>query len=416
VVILFLSVASPTRGQLAVKTVKVIGTSTIRSKDIAKAREKAISDSLIAAVNMAALEILSADDLIDNFKKLDEILYDHTNRFVHAYRVLAEFRNKRIYRVMLEVSVSSEKLERVKKRLSGGTIAAKEIKPPGKELSAGSEAVRDTKPLEILFLISEQNLADRSPRYWWGGASGSVNAISENAMGDKMREKGFTVVSHGYLSADSGVKKTATYQPDLDNQDAAKIGSRLKADVVIVGKSVVYKVEDARSFSGTVSARALWTDTGKEISSTLQTAVKKNVDEISGSRDVLISAGLLAGDKLSSQIAAASQKGSRADRKPKTYNFSKLLSSRKSNPLDLIVSGTSDLGNFVKFRRTLTEIPGVKRIYIREKKFNEAIIGIDFMGSAGEFGDALKLKTFKLFAVKLHNISQNTLRAELIPK
>ncbi len=392
------------------KTVKVIGSSTIRNKNIAKAREEAVSNSLVSAVNLVALETLPLDALVRNFEKLDEILYDHTAKFVEGYKVLAEFRSGKIYRVMLEATVSDIRLKELEKQLSAGELAK-------------AKGEKKAMP-RILFLIAEQNLADSTPQYWWGGTSAFDSAVSENAMSEKMKEKGFTIVRHGYLSPDSEIKSPVNYQPELDNQEAVRMGSRLQADIIVVGKSVVYKVsgaarENVLSFSGTVSVRVLRTDTGEEIASSLQTAVNQNTDETAGSRDALLSAGYLAGKELSFQIAGIWQKGSLSfsDRQGKREAaFSRTGSSRKSDMLEIIVSGISNLGNFVRFRRALSDIPGVKKIDIRERRRDEATIGIKFQGKAGEFEDALMQKTFQLFSVKLYDTSQNTLKIELIPK
>lgn len=388
------------------KTVKVIGSSTIHNKNIAKAREEAVSNSLVSAVNLVALETLPLDALVRNFEKLDGILYDHTAKFVEGYKVLAEFRSGKIYRVMLEATISGTRLRELQKQLSAGKLAK----------------AKDEKKVmpKILFLIAEQNLADSTPQYWWGGTSAFDRAVSENAMGEKMKKKGFTVVRHGYLSPDSEVQSPVNYQPELDNQEAVRMGSRLGADIVIVGKSVVYKVsgaarENVTSFSGTVSVRAIRTDTGEEIAASLQTAVKEHADETAGSRDALLSAGHLAGKDISFRIAEIWQKGSLSfsDRQGEegTAGFS-----RNSDMLKIIVTGVSNLGNFVRFRRALSDIPGVKDIQILERKRDGATISVNFKGKVGEFEDALVQKTFQLFSVKLYDTSQNTLKIELVPK
>jgi hypothetical protein len=199
------------------------------------------------------------------------------------------------------------------------------------------------------------------------------------------------------------------YKPDLDNQEAVDIGSRLKADVVIVGKSIVYNVGE-QSFSGTVSARAIRTDTGEEIASTLQTAVKTDED------NALAAAGELAAAELSLQIAKAQQKVSpQADRPWKEIPLGQKTEGTEGT-LELSVSGTDRLGNFVKFRRTLAEMPMVKDIKIREMRSNEALIHVEVDGSTREFTDALAAKSFALFTVRVYDISQNALKVDLLPK
>ncbi len=383
------------------RTVKVIGSSAIHDKNIANAREEAVASSLVTAVNLAALEILPLDALIHNFEKLDEILYAHPVKFVQGYKVLAEFRSGNVYRVMLEATVSADQLNALKTHMATSPDSTEEQKPSNPR---------------ILFLVSEQNLADRTPKYWWGDASKFGHPISENAMNEKMREKGFTVLKHGYLSHDADMKSPISLQPELSNEEAVKIGSRLKADVVIVGKSVVYKVSAAeggiQSFSGTVSTRAIRISTGEEIASSLQTAVKRGRDETAGSRDALVSAGYLAGEDIASQIVSAWQKVSLPFPESGT-DFSGASSPGK---VELVVKGTAKLGNFVRFRKALTETPGIKDIRIRTMRSDEAVISLYFQGSVKSLRDTLQKKTFKLFSLKLHDMSGNALYVELVPK
>jgi hypothetical protein len=173
--------------------------------------------------------------------------------------------------------------------------------------------------------------------------------------------------------------------------------------VVIVGKSVASSGPNImgkriRSFKGMVSARAIRTDTGSEIATTMKISVTTNTDEIAGVRDVLSRAGSLAGEDLASQILAAWQK----HEKP-------------SNILEIIIKGTGDIANFEKLRRFINNISGVKNLQIKELKPDEATILVDFQGIAKELADALMLNTFESMGIKIYEVSRDRLRIELTP-
>jgi len=267
-------------------------------------------------------------------------------------------------------------------------------------------------------------------------------------------------VTHGYFSAGSDKKIAITSQPELDNKEAVKIGSRLQADLVVVGKSVVYRVSDETggnsSFNGTVSARVLRTDSGKEIASTLQTTVRKNTDEDAGSRETLLSAGEISGTELASQIAKAwlgeepevsrtSSPGlpkqedqekdtvtsppgppKQEDRKedtvtsqpepPKQEDGEKDRAERLQGVAELHVTGISNLGNFMRFRKVLSETPEIKDMKVYELKSDEATLIVNFQGDTKSLADILKSAEFKLFTVTIRDISQNALDIELVPK
>ncbi|MBW2201633.1 MAG: hypothetical protein JRF71_12495, partial [Deltaproteobacteria bacterium] len=180
--------------------------------------------------------------------------------------------------------------------------------------------------------------------------------------------------------------------------------SRLKVDVVIVGKSIADIApntmgEDIKSFKGAVAARAIKTDTGEVIGATTQTFVSVNTDEIAGSNDSLYEAGAIAGEELSSQIVAAWQKDTRV-----------------STMVELIIEGTGNLSNFIKFRRMLNKIPGVNEIQTREMKADEVIIAVNFEGDASRLANSLLLKTFDTFGINISKVSPNLIKIRLVPR
>ncbi len=410
------------QGPPSSQVVTVIGTAIIHGKDVPKARENAISNSLIAAVDQAALAILSPEILASHFKDINGIFYGRANQFVQNYKVLAETQTERVYRIVIEATVQTDKLEEQKKLLAA---PAEKPQPAAEEVK--HVATSDLPPLKpglphaenmprVLFLIAEQDLADDSPQYWWGENEMPPNAFSEKAMAEKLKAKGFTVLEHGYRVSDGGGSFSVSYQPELDNQEAVSIGERLKADVVIVGKSVVYKVSDLMessvgSFSGTASVRAIRTDTWEEIASSLQTAIKKNEDESAGGQAALTAAGELAGIAMATKIADAW----RAEA-PKAEEYTPEARPLETGMLKVIVRGTRHLGNFVRFRRALSDIPSVSEIQIREMKSDSAIITVDFQGDAKALADALTSREFELFEVRRGKVSQQSIRLELIPK
>jgi hypothetical protein len=272
-----------------------------------------------------------------------------------------------------------------------------------KELISSAGIVLDKKALpRILFLISEKNFEDNLPKYWWGRNSDVTKTYSPEALLNAFKSNGFPIIDHTGMRQNTtivGVKD----KPNLNNREAVKLGISLEADVVVIGESISDRTpnimeENTRSFKGVVSARAVRTDTGEEIASTLQSTVTTNTDEIAGSRDALFNAGTIAGRKLASQIVTAWQKGGQAP-----------------NMVEIMVEGTGNLANFVKFRRMISEMPGVNHLQMKEMTPNHATIIVDFIGSAEDLANALMLKTIETIGINIYEISQNHLKIELIP-
>jgi hypothetical protein len=83
--------------------------------------------------------------------------------------------------------------------------------------------------------------------------------------------------------------------------------------------------------------------------------------------------------------------------------------------VEIMVEGTGNLANFIKFRRVINNMPGVEGVQIKEIKSDQATIIVDYQGSAKEFADDLMLKTIESIGINIYEVSQNRLRIELIP-
>ncbi len=364
------------------KIIEVIGTGAIQGGNVAKARDRAIKNSLVSAVEFAVADFLPLESMIQNFEILNEILYDNSSEFVADYKVLTELKSGRTYRVLVQATVS---IDAIKEEL----------------ISVNIKVYKKNLP-KILFLIAEQNFSDISQRYWWTEDLTFVKGYTEIAMTEKMLKNGFSVIDQKSLVINEEFE-TLKDKADLSNQDAVSLGAILQADVVIVGNSKADIAPntmggDIKSFKGTMLARALRTDTGEEIASTIQTEVSVNKDDIAGARDALSNAGYLAGSDLASQIVR------------KWHEEVK----KSITTLVIIVEGTRDLSNFVIFRAELNEIPGVDSLQTSEMKADEATIVVDFQGNAKELADALMLKNFESFGINIYEISQSHLRVRLV--
>jgi hypothetical protein len=367
--------------QILTKTVTVMGRGIIYQDNSARARQEAIADSLVSAVDRVAVEIFPLESLIRNFQTFNEMAYSNTQKFIQDYKVLAEFPSTNNYRVMVEATVSISTL---------------------KKLMSSAGVLLEEKPLtKILVLISDQSLKDPSPKYWWGQKKYLSESLSITALVNTIKTKGFPIIDTRIITQNTRIDPIYD-KPDLNDIEAINLGLNLQAEVVIAGKSVASISpntigENMRSFKGSVSARAIRTDTGAEIATTTQTSVTANSDEIAGVRDVLSRVGSLAGEDLASQIATGWQK-----------------QEAPTNIFEIIVKGTGDIANFEKFRGILKNVSGLKNVRIKELKPDDAVIIADFQGTANELADALMHNAFGLIGINIYEVSQNRLRIELI--
>ena len=367
--------------QLHTKTVLVIGTSRIYADKVTVARDRAISNSLVSAIENVAKDFLPLESLIQNFQVINEILYSNAKEFVQGYKVLTEALSGNIYRVMVQATVS---IDKVQQQLSiAGIMIGKKSMP------------------RVLFFIAEQSTEDNLPQYWWGEGMSAVKSVAENGMAAVMMEKGFLIIDYGEL-AQNFRNETLSLGSELYHQEVVKLGVRLNADVVIVGKSIAGNApnimgKNIKSFKGTVTVQAFRTDTGEEIAYASQSAVSANVDEVAGGNAALSDAGAIAGKDLSLQIIEEWRK-----------EIKKLVN------IELVVEGTANFANFVQFRKILNDILGVNRVQLKEMRLDESVIFVDFQGNAKELADALMLTAFDSFGINIYEVSQKCLRIELI--
>jgi hypothetical protein len=363
-------------------TYVVIGAGRIHKENISAARNHAIANSLVSAVGRKAAELLPVEALMTHHETLNEILYGQTSKFVQDYKVLTESSSENNYLVIVQATVRSANIKR--ELSNAGIIVGKKAMP------------------SILFFIAEQKLTDITPRYWWGKGMTFVKPSSEQSMTEALREKGFQIIEHGprVQRLAYGIVENS---PDLNNQEAVDLGSRLNADVIVMGRAIASSAPnvmggDIKSFKGMITARVLRATTGEEIAAVSRTAVTANVDEVDGSRDALSGAGSLLAEDLAQQIIAAWQK-----------------EAKEAFTVKIYLDGTRNLANFVMFRRMLTKLSNVEGIQVKELKSDNATIEVEYKGKSKELADAMMLHAFETFGINIYEVTPEHLKVELTP-
>jgi len=363
------------------KTVVVIGTGTIPGQNVETAKNQAVAVALAAAVETVMASQIPLQTRIDEFEVLDTYFYGNSEKYVQDFKVMAQFESNRYYRVLVQVSVD-EGL--ICKQLAGLGIA-----------SMPHDAV------EILFLISERNIDDAAPRRWWLSDSVEPPNVTEQEMGKKMAAMGLRVVDHE-KPLGAVVENAMGEAIDIDDERAIAIGRGLNADVVVVGKSEAVWVPNTmgaelRSFQAVLTARALRIDSGTRIAATDQAFVSVSQERIDGGRKALAGVGVLAAGDLARQIIS-----------------SWAPVSAQENKVQIIVRGTHQLGRFVKFRKMLKDIPGVKAVGLREIRSNEAVLEVVFEGTSDALAQALMLRAYSDFGINISETGTNRMVVDLV--
>ncbi len=359
-----------------VSVVEVVGSGAIYGDDMASAKEQAILNALVSAVAAVAAEIQPFQQQVDKFNLFNELLYDQTDRFIQGYKVVAEYLSGNTYRAIVKATVMKG---RVRETLLSANLAMKIHVMP-----------------KILFFLAEKKIEDILPLYWWGQDLVFVVPLSEEAMAQTLKDKGMTVINHGVIM------EPLNYRADIPLKDAIDLGKHMAADIVIIGTAIAEKTTNVmdgnvKTFKGSVSAKAYRTETGKEIAFAARTAVFASEEDEKGGREALFNAGMLVGQEMILQLTSAWES-----------------ESIQQSLVEINIHGTRELANFIKFRKALGKIPGVKAIHIKVMKADESIISVDYEGTAQSLADELLLKTFESFGIDIYEVSPGRLGIELV--
>jgi len=240
------------------------------------------------------------------------------------------------------------------------------------------------------------------PQYWWGPSHELFKGVAEGEAIEAMKQKGFNVVQPVSLAARQDMGKDLN-KPDLTNSEAAELGRKLQAEVVIIGRSIAHLVPNVmsgnvRSYQGIVTVRAVRVDTGEEIAASMQKAVTAGSDESAEIREALAQAGAQAGADLASQIMNVWYK-----------------ESSQPTLVEVIIQGSSNLLYFERFRQALMELQGVRGLQIKEIRPDEARLVVDFEGNGEKLAASLMLKSYGAFGIHITEIALEHLKIELKP-
>ncbi|MBS3757722.1 MAG: hypothetical protein KGY61_03580 [Desulfobacterales bacterium] len=364
------------------KRIAVIGSSRIYD-NVTSARNAAIAEGLLSAVESAALEMIPRQHLKSDFETISAELYDHRRDFTQSYQVLKEVDTGTYYRVLIRTTVSTDKIQSLLKDL-GITMAA--------------EALPKT-----LFLIAEKHAGDLSRHYWWHSER---SALAQNAAIKPIKQvfwkKGFPVIDHRRLPQNE-ILSELELSADLTAAEAVTLGQRAEADVVVFGNATATETrnkrgENIKTFRGSISLTAVATQTESIIATAEQTETSASRRIRDGSRQALSNAGYRIGNVLAEKISTAWQQ-----------------QAQSGGRLEIEVKGEGDiLPELVRFRKTLRHIQGVTALQTEERRQNKAILSIKYEGSPRGLADKILLTQFEGFGVNIYETTESRIGIELL--
>lgn len=352
------------------RLVDTIGTAAVKGSNAAAARQAAIDNGLVAAVDLALTELVAREVVVRNFQLLNQSVYNTPNRFIQNFKVLAETSGTGMYRVALQATVAVPKL--------------------GKALTGLGIMLSSQSVPKVLLLIHETN-SEAFLAALPSGAQPGGHA-TRRAMAKSLAARGLTLVGGDEVPL----------RP-LGDAEALDLARRRGADMVVVGESVTGIAANTmgaelKSFTATVDLRALQIEGGAQVGALRRSAVKASADWAGGSAAAQEQAGTLGGDGIASAIIHTWQRGA---------------SGKERLIVDVEGIG-GQVAAFVKFRGQLQEIPGVKAMQIEEMTPDTARLSAEYQGSSRSLAEALMERRYQGFGINIYAVDAAGMKVQLV--
>jgi hypothetical protein len=205
----------------------VTGTGRIINENVALARNEAISQAFLKAVEEYVIQRLGSRDMANSFQRLDEEILSKTKEEIQDYQIISEFSTDRYIRILMKVRVNKAILERKLEKIK----------------------VRDddATQIDVLLLVSEKREGS-SVIYWWGDPTNQTSLTqTELFLSQVFENEGFRVINRSFFPPEESYDESMLHL-NLTNEAAVKWGRLLSAQVVIAGEANLYSEPKASVF------------------------------------------------------------------------------------------------------------------------------------------------------------------------
>jgi len=205
----------------------VTGTGIIINENVALARNEAISQAFLKAVEEYVIQRLGTQDMANSFQRLDEEILSKTKEEIQDYQIISEFSTDRYVRILMKVRVNKTILERKLEKIELRDVDATQI--------------------DVLLLVSEKR--EGFPAiYWWGDPAHQTSLTqAELFLSQVFENKGFRVINRSFFPPEESYDESMLHL-NLTNEAAVKWGRLLSAQVVIAGEANLYSKPKASVF------------------------------------------------------------------------------------------------------------------------------------------------------------------------
>ncbi len=260
----------------------------------------------------------------------------------------------------------------------------------------------------ILALVNNSVAATILPRFMLMIDERNMGTYS---MGDTERVLTQAILDRGAEVVDSElIRTTISRDKALQSmtgspQAAAALGLQFGADIILVGRAIAKgsaeKIKNSafRSYSASISIKAIRTDTAEIICTDSSSLAKIHVDDVIGGSLALQAAA----QQISSTII------------PKLLQKYATADSNTVKKIQLVVGNVTQIWQVAALKKMLRgQIRGVEEVVQRSFVTGVAVFEIHFSGSPQKLAESLTLAKQRYFKIKVHGVSSRKLDARFV--
>lgn len=327
------------------KEILAIGTGLVSADNVAKARDMALSEALVKAVETYLSRRLGSQGMINYFPRLLQDVLPRAREEVENFNILAEERLDGLYKILVRVKVNEKLIE--------------------ERLREMGVVFREGPPIGLLFLVSQwEQGADRLSYWWQDPVAGTPLSLVELALYRVFQDRGFRVVNR-LLKAPEGEFGPDMKALDLTEEAARRWGTLFAADVVVLGRCEIREEGEI-----SLMLRALHVENGMNISQGME---RVQMGEGPGGMEQMVQSIEAAASKVAKRLSPE-------------IMMAMELSQVRVTQLPLKLRGLRSFRQFRIFREFLmTRVPGVKAVKQTRLKGNSLSLSIEYLGDTEKF-------------------------------
>jgi hypothetical protein len=351
-----------------IKEVTSTGLGSIFNGDVGKAKDDAVEDALRQALEQTMGLLLSSETLVENAAVIEDNIYSKTQGYIQHYDVVQEGkRDAETYAVTVRAMIKLSDLK--------------------SDLDAIQTLLRRKKMPRLMVIIDEKNIGETAVASHYLEAD--LNTAESEIM-NKFMDKGFRFVDAATVKQNLNREKEAAIL-EGDVRQAAAVGRRVGAEVVLVGKALAKAVEieafgaKIRSQQATVTVRAIRTETGEVIATGTEQGKFSHIDDVTGGTKAIQKACGPLAENLMAKII---------DRWNVDVNT--------GNTLTMKVRGLEDFAELSKFKNSLKYyVRGITSVVQRDFDNGFATLEISMKGDAEDLAQRLSAAKMEGFRVRV---------------